>query len=205
MLDNTADVLEPVIGGISDKHAAARECAKAGIRCFPCVENGKPPATENGFYDATDNLEQIDAWWTENPNYNIAICPEDAGLCVIDIDPGGEAGWIEAITDGGGHEPTYEVITPRGGRHLYFRGSLPSTANKIAPHVDTRGVGGYVLVPPSVVNGKSYRVMYDRDPRPFRNGSALELRRALADLRVMMRRRTLLPPSPERPITFADW
>ena len=49
----------------------------------------------------------------------IALCPEDAGWCVIDIDPGGEASWIEAITKEGGHEPTYEVGTPRGGRHLW--------------------------------------------------------------------------------------
>lgn len=141
----------------------ARRFAEAGIKIFPCVPDGKAPATENGFKDASDDPAQIEAWWTANPNYNIALCPEDAGWCVIDIDPGGEASWIEATVKEGGHEPTYEVGTPRGGRHLYFKGSIPSSASKLGAHVDTRGVGGYVLVPPSVVGGKSYGVTNDRD------------------------------------------
>jgi hypothetical protein len=144
-------------------HEQARRFAEAGIKIFPCVPDGKAPATTNGFKDASDDPQQIEAWWTENPNYNIALCPEDAGWCVIDIDPGGEASWIEATTKEGGHEPTYEVGTPRGGRHLYFKGSIPSSASKLGAHVDTRGVGGYVLVPPSMVGGKSYGVTNDRD------------------------------------------
>lgn len=147
----------------SPLHEQARRFAEAGIKIFPCVPDGKAPATDNGFKDASDDPAQIERWWASNPNYNIALCPEDAGWCVIDIDPGGEASWIEAITKEGGHEPTYEVGTPRGGRHLYFKGSIPSSASKLGAHVDTRGVGGYVLVPPSVVGGKSYGVTNDRD------------------------------------------
>lgn len=147
-------------------HAQARRFAEAGIRVFPCLADAKQPATPNGFHDASADLAQIDAWWTENPNYNIGLVPEDAGWCVIDIDPGGEASWVEAL-DEGGYDPTYEVQTPRGGRHLYFAGSLPSTASKLGVHVDTRGVGGYVLVPPSVVNGKPYEVLYDRPVAPL--------------------------------------
>lgn len=147
-------------------HAQARRFADAGIKVFPCLADAKQPATPNGFKDASDDLEQIDRWWSENPNYNIGLVPEDAGWCVIDIDPGGEATWIEAMDDGG-YEPTYEVQTPRGGRHLYFVGSLPSTASKLATHVDTRGKDGYVLVPPSVVNGRPYEVLYDRAIAPL--------------------------------------
>lgn len=143
-------------------HAQARRFAEAGIKVFPCLEDAKQPACDNGFKDASDDLDQIEAWWTENPNYNIGLCPEDAGWCVIDIDPGGEASWIEAIQKEGGHEATYEVVTPRGGRHLYFKGSIPTSASKLGAHVDTRGVGGYVLVPPSVVNGRGYGVAHDR-------------------------------------------
>lgn len=143
-------------------HAQARALAEAGIKVFPCVEDGKQPATTHGFQDASADLAQIDAWWGENPNYNVALSPEDAGWAVIDIDPGGEASWIEALQQSGGYEPTYEVQTPRGGRHIYFAGTLPSTAGKLGSHVDTRGVGGYVLVPPSIVNGKPYEVAYDR-------------------------------------------
>ena len=48
-----------------------------------------------------------------------------------------------------------------GGRHCIFRQPpgrhWGSTASKIAPKVDTRGNGGYIVLPPSVVEGKRYR------------------------------------------------
>jgi hypothetical protein len=61
---------------------------------------------------------------------------------------------------------TFTVGTPGGGRHLYFKGSLPSTVRKLGRGIDTRGVGGYVLIPPSIVHGKPYTVLHDIDPAP---------------------------------------
>jgi len=143
-------------------HAAAQEFASAGIPVFPCEEGGKRPTTANGFKDATTDLAQIDAWWSENPNYNIATCPHDSGWCVVDIEAEGEEAWALATADKA-VPATYEVRTPRGGRHLYFEGELPPTVQKLATKVDTRGVGSYVLVAPSAVNGKHYEVIEDRD------------------------------------------
>jgi hypothetical protein len=51
---------------------------------------------------------------------------------------------------------TYAVRTPSGGRHYYFKGSAPTSAGRLAPGVDVRARGGYVLIPPSVVNGVTY-------------------------------------------------
>lgn len=149
--------------------------AQAGIQIFPCEQDGKMPATAHGFRDATCDVAQITRWWDLNPNFNIAICPEDAGQCVIDIDPGGEPTWIALLAEHGQHEPTYTVETPRGGKHLYFEGSLPPTVSKLGAHVDTRGRTSYVLVPPSIVNGKPYRVIHDRElaPVPSWIGTAL--------------------------------
>lgn len=144
-------------------HEAARAFASAGIPVFPCVEDGKAPATPNGFKDATVDLATIDAWWAENPNYNLALCPADAGWCVVDIEAEGEQAWAEAAAAHGGAPETYEVRTPRGGRHLYYEGELPPTVQKIAVKVDTRGIGSYVLLPPSIVNGKPYEVIHERD------------------------------------------
>jgi hypothetical protein len=55
---------------------------------------------------------------------------------------------------------TVEAITARG-RHVYFRtpegAAVRNTASKIAPGLDTRGDGGYVLAPPSIhPSGKRY-------------------------------------------------
>jgi hypothetical protein len=60
------------------------------------------------------------------------------------------------------HDPlpaTVEALTARG-RHLYFNmpdAPVRNSAGKIAAGVDTRGVGGYVLAPPSIhPSGRAY-------------------------------------------------
>jgi hypothetical protein len=147
---------------ISPRHAAARAYAASGIPIFPCQVNGKKPACEHGYQDATTDLAKIDAWWGA-ADYNVAFEPETAGWCVIDIDNGdgknGASNWDDLAFS----MPTYVVGTPRGGYHRYYLGSLPPTASKLAKDVDTRGRGSYVLIPPSVVDGKPYTVLDDRD------------------------------------------
>jgi hypothetical protein len=148
-------------------HAQARALASCGVPVFPCVPDTKRPLVDGAYQVASTDLSQVGAWWTEYPDANVAIYPDGAGWCVVDLDPGGEAAWVALLAEHGEHTPTYMVSTPREGTHLYFAGSLPSTVggarSGLAPHVDTRGVGGYVLVPPSVVGGKPYRVLHDRD------------------------------------------
>lgn len=151
---------------LNELHTAAREYAQRGYAIFPCVPGTKVPATERGFHEASTDVEQIDAWWTENPNYNPAFCPDQAGLAVIDPDGAdGRAAWFQLQLDKGAIE-TYTVDTPRGGQHLYFVGSLPPSVGKLADHVDTRGRGSYALLPPSRLDGwpEPYKVTDARDP-----------------------------------------
>lgn len=120
----------------------------------------KQPATPNGFHDASTDAEVIRGWWAEWPDANVALSPEAAGWAVVDIDgAAGEAAW--AASDGGPR--TFTVQTPRGGRHLYYSGSVAASASKIAEHVDTRGRGSYVLVPPSRTPEGVYTLVDDRD------------------------------------------
>lgn len=155
---------------LSELHRAARELAEGGVPVFPCAPLSKKPASPNGFHDATTKLEVIDAWWTENPDYNPAFCPHLVGLGVVDIDgDDGERNWLDWQTANGFAPATREIRTPRGGRHLYFLGALPASQSKIAPHIDTRGVGSYVLAPPSRVrypdgSEGSYTVLAERAP-----------------------------------------
>ena len=128
----------------SELHKAALEYAARGWPIFPCAEGLKVPATENGLKDATTDAAQIDAWWTENPNYNLAFEPERAGLAVIDADTYHENCDIQSLN----LPETFEVATPRGGTHYYYVGSAPTSVGDearpdkgLGPHIDTRGRG----------------------------------------------------------------
>jgi hypothetical protein len=75
--------------------------------------------------------------------------------------------------------PTVEVITPGGGRHLYFEYVEGTTNSGVAlpGNVDIRSEGGFVLAPPSVhPNGGIYRWSVDsakakaKLPNPRRQG-----------------------------------
>ena len=57
---------------LSEAHKTAVEWAQLSVPVFVCHENAKEPATTHGFYDATTDLDTINAWFTKNPNYNLA-------------------------------------------------------------------------------------------------------------------------------------
>jgi hypothetical protein len=152
----------------STLHQAARAYAERGIPVFPCWPNSKQPATEHGFHEATTNLTQIDAWWEAEPNYNIAFQPDAVGLATVDLDgETGLASWAELEAEHGKSPDTWTVDSPRGGRHLHFRGQTRPSVAKLAPKVDTRGGGSYALLPPSVFAGKPYQLASDAEPAPL--------------------------------------
>lgn len=150
----------------SPRHEEALRYAADGIPVFPCRVNGKEPACAHGHKDATTDENQINAWWQE-ADYNLALCPEDAGWAVVDVDgPSGLENWNH-LTDEHGNGRTASVQTPRGGRHFYFSGSVPASTGRLAEKIDTRGRGSYVLVPPSSVDGSFYQWVGDADTAPL--------------------------------------
>jgi hypothetical protein len=141
---------------MNNTHEAALFYAGLGYPVFPCRINDKRPATDHGCHDATTDVEQINRWWTANPDLNVAIATD--GLVVVDID-GADNQWP-------GEEHSMELAsvptakTPSGGSHRYFRQpdgkSYKNSVKKLADDVDTRSNGGYVLAPPSQIDGSSY-------------------------------------------------
>ncbi|MEU3514635.1 bifunctional DNA primase/polymerase [Streptomyces sp. NPDC006654] len=124
---------------------------------------------------ATCDAELIHAAWARTA-YNVGIATGPAGLLVIDLDvckPGEEEGAPDGATSlsalcerAGEHlPPTYQVRTPSGGRHLYFTAPpdrrLPSSVNRLGPHIDTRAWGGYVVAPHSTTPEGAYEVLDD--------------------------------------------
>jgi Bifunctional DNA primase/polymerase, N-terminal/Primase C terminal 1 (PriCT-1) len=132
---------------------AACGYAKRRLHVFPCRVKDKRPATANGVKDATTDLEVIERWWRQEPEFNIAIATGAVSrIFVIDIDGlDAEAELTKLEAQYGPLPPTVESITARG-RHLFFQSSehqVRNSAGKLAPAIDVRGDGGYVLVPPS--------------------------------------------------------
>lgn len=159
-----------------DLLSTALRYAELGYRVFPCARGGKAPLTGHGFRDATNDPKQIEHWWDMHPEANIGLVTE--GLVIIDADGEGNPwpGDPERAADLAGAGAI--ALTPRGGRHYFFRQPegrhWRCTAGRLAPCVDTRGFGGYVLVPPSRTEYGHYRwasdlaldVPPDRLPEP---------------------------------------
>jgi Bifunctional DNA primase/polymerase, N-terminal len=51
------------------------------------------------------------------------------------------------------------VRTPAGGMHAYFTGSDQHNGHLARHHLDFRSKGGYILAPPSHVDGRPYQVI----------------------------------------------
>ena len=140
--------------------------AKKGLAVFPCLPRAKEPATEHGCLDATTDVETIRVWWRERPDCNIGVaCGTASGIFVVDIDGlDAELEVRRLEAEHGALPPTVESVTARG-RHLFFRmpaTPVKNTVGKIAPGVDTRSSGAYVVAPPSVhPRGKRYEWSVD--------------------------------------------
>lgn len=155
---------------------AARLLAGAGVPVFPVVPGAKRPLTAHGFLDASTDKTDVDRWWGRWPEANIGMPTGPvSGVDVVDVDvrPGGDGREAFRRVAGRARAERWavEVSTPSGSLHLYY----PAAADRPQPswacasaHVDFRGAGGYVVVPPSRVDvpglgGVRYRVMEVRD------------------------------------------
>jgi Bifunctional DNA primase/polymerase, N-terminal/Primase C terminal 1 (PriCT-1) len=144
--------------------AAALALASIGIHVFPCKARAKTPATLHGCLDATIDPEKIEAWWRAEPNLNVAAATGPlSGIFIVDVD-GAEAEVELRKLEEAGHSDlpnTATTFTARG-RHLWLEhpdgACIRNSASKLAPGIDVRAAGGFVLAPPSLhPSGKRYR------------------------------------------------
>lgn len=137
---------------------------------------GKHPLgllVRHGLKDATLDPRTIEAWWRRKPHANVGIATGGAmRLLVVDVDPDndGETSLAAVEREHGALPPTVEVVTPRGGRHLYLivpaECPMPgNSAGKLGPGVDTRCQGGLVVAPPSRIGSRSYTWSVDCSDR----------------------------------------
>ena len=138
--------------------------ASRGWPVFPCQPGGKEPATRHGFQDASTDPAQIRRWWERQPAANLAIATGLPGPDVLDVDVRGPAGsgfaaYHKLKREGLLDDAGAVVATPGGGLHVYFAGSSQRSGRLAGHLLDFKASGGYVLAPPSQVNGRPYRVI----------------------------------------------
>jgi hypothetical protein len=124
--------------------------AAKGRPVFPC--KSKEPLTRRGYLDASTDPQRIHTWWNRWPDANIAIpTGERSGILVIDVDqPAG----LDAFEAEHGELPaTRTHSTGNGGMHYLYEYpegcGIRNSASRLAPGLDVRGEGGYIIVPPS--------------------------------------------------------
>ncbi|WP_314409599.1 bifunctional DNA primase/polymerase [Streptomyces kroppenstedtii] len=142
-----------------------------------CTRTG-PCASGHAKWEAraTTDPDRIRAAWSQAP-FNVGIATGPADLVVIDLDkpksqdndnssadtPDGAATFKALCERTGTPVPrTRTIRTASGGQHLYFTAPaavrLHNTAGTLAPLVDTRAWGGYVVAAGSTINGRTYEV-----------------------------------------------
>ncbi|MFJ6726033.1 bifunctional DNA primase/polymerase [Streptomyces sp. NPDC091281] len=176
---------------------AARNAAERGWHVFPLRPGTKRPALHGESacpatgpcagghrkweQRATTDPDRIRATWSHGA-FNVGIATGPSGLLVVDLDvpkdksstdaPSGAATFA-ALCERTGHAvpTTYRTRTASGGSHLYFTAPtgtrLGNTAGTLAPLVDTRAWGGYVVAAGSTTPTGPYTVLSDAPAAPL--------------------------------------
>ncbi len=131
------------------------EGPRCGCPAGDCERPAKHPLAScapRGLLDATTDAATIRAWWTQFPRANIGGRTGTVRV-VLDVDPraGGRESLARLEAQHGPMPATPRTRTGGGGDHYSFapvRG-LRNSAGNLAPGLDIRAEGGYVLLPPS--------------------------------------------------------
>lgn len=165
-------------------------CPDAG-----CAAAGKHPITR-GWPNAVASVPAAETAWAERlGRRGIGLpCGPRSGMWVLDVDPrhGGARALAGLECDYGPLPRSLRTRTGGDGLHVLFAwpddGQPLSNANGLPPGLDTRGEGGYIVLPPSMhASGQRYR--WEVPPRDGQLESAPDW---LLEL-VRQRQRSLTP------------
>lgn len=206
-LPSRPDLPFPAIEDPRQLLAAALWCAARGWAVFPLKAGRKIPAVEGWQQWATRDPAAIIGWWRRHPADNVGIACGPSDLLVLDLDAPRTAGDRELLHGrdvlanlaykAGQPDPagTFTVSTPgdEESEHRYFRqppgqslrSSVGTSRRGLGRLVDTRGHGGLVVAPGSVLDHRGHLQAYT----VLRDLPAAPLPQWLAD-------RLTPPPSP---------
>ena len=139
--------------------------ARHGWPVFPCLPGQKIPATQPTASGTPPPMS------SRSPNGSAAASP---GTWPSPPAPPAPTSWTSTSTakpetatpPSPGSEraglvdgASAYVRTPAGGMHAYFTGTGQHNGRLPSHHLDFRSQGGYILAPPSQVDGKPYRLI----------------------------------------------
>jgi len=140
-----------------------------GWKIFPCRPKDKTPLVK-WQDEATNDMRKIEAWWSQYPDANVGLATgKRSGLFALDIDAGhGGVETLNHLIQKYGQLPNTPMSNTGGGGYHYlfsYTTEVRNTASKIGAGIDTRGDGGYIVVPPSLhPSGKNYE--WDKSHAP---------------------------------------
>lgn len=149
--------IAPVSREINADDFAAIYAAHGWTPVAIAPSNKKPLLTGWQTRPLVETLAAISA--NQGANVGIAI---PAGHMVLDVDCKGADGYASLAaleTENGKLPNTLTAATPSGGLHIWFKlspGVTVRNAVGFMPGLDVRSEGGYVVAPPSVIDGKLY-------------------------------------------------
>jgi hypothetical protein len=155
--------LQPVPG--DQPPAVGTGCSCRDPSCGQPAKHPLGSLVPHGVKDATTNRARVLAWWTRHPQANIGLACGHR-FDVLDVDgPAGAQAVQELAAEYGLQSSGPLVRTGGGGWHFYL---APTGLGNVHPagleHVDWRGRGGYVVVPPSRhASGHPYRWLPGRE------------------------------------------
>lgn len=137
----------------------------AGCSCragSTCKQIGKHPATHHGVDDATTDVRSIGRVWSQYPSLNVGIATGH-GCDVLDLDdrvdaPSALMLALERHTPGVTlFDDDPPVVRTGRGLHVFYAPTGFGNRARIVPGADWRGLGGYVVGPPSThASGERY-------------------------------------------------
>lgn len=163
--------------------------ASKGLYVFPCREkyegkyfsnkyktmvdaDPKQPRISGGLKSSSNKEEVIISWWSKRgwENSAIGVNCGMSKLFTIDIDMHSGNGFEKFMELGIADNGAYHTITANGGIHITYHdpNGIGKTRTREKLSIDTRGIGGYIIMPPSYIldkktNDKKYYKLVEKE------------------------------------------
>ena len=145
-----------------------------GLKIFPIKPNEKVPMINAWQKECSNYFMQVVYWLNNVPECNIGLPANENNLFILDLDThnvNGLESFERLCQDLGIEEPkTLKQKTPSGGVHYIFKSDseLSNVVNCANCFDNYKGIdlrtSGYIVVEPSVINGKKYEFLNNLTP-----------------------------------------